>query len=125
MAITFMCSRYELTASKGWPKALASLIEVLVLVGISIPIALSVARGPDWGPVLRLLIVWSVGVCSVLAGIGIFIVQIEVDTAGGLFWASAYVTGVAIVLWFVGFWVWVAAKLRMASRRQNQRSQSL
>lgn len=124
MAIAFMCSRYELAAPQGWPKALASLVEVLVLVGISIPIALSVARGPEWGPVLRHLIVWSVGTGSVLAAIGIFVVEIEVDTAGKLFWTSAYVTAVAIVVWFAGFWVWVVVRLRMASRRQNERSRS-
>jgi len=117
LAVSFAAHRYVAAPPGGWPRVIAALVESLVMIGISLPIVISVAKSPDWGPAFRYFVVWSVGVCSVLETISYLVLEIESDLAGVAFWLWVYIAAAALIFWFVGLLTCIVAGLGRVFRR--------
>lgn len=96
---------------------LATLAQNILAACLSIPIAIHVARNPDWKPFSRLVVIILVGFGSVVAAAAAFVAQAGVGTM--IFWPATIMAIATILLWFAGFWFFVVMAIRIAISRQR------
>lgn len=92
-----------------------ALVQALLMIAISVPMAVHAYRDPLHGRTFQRTIVVLVGVCGVAGSISLVALTQTEFMFRIMFWISA-VTG---SLWFIGFWMYVIAKIRDSFQQDN------
>lgn len=109
IAISWITWKYP--ASVFNSASIAALIQALLVISISVPMAFHAYHDPYHGRTFRNAIAVLVGMCGVVGPVAFFIAQTEAGLNAGVFSASFWISAVTGISWFIGFWTYVIAKI--------------
>lgn len=121
LAICYVIISYRLVARGAWQRALLDLGLGSVIVGVSIPIAVSAWRAAGWSRAFRYFVVWTVGVGSVVATLSVVFLDLQSASGGAAVWVAICAGGVSLLFYLVGDCVSLVARLRRAIRADRDR----